>query len=970
MLELIEENVDPTIVEDVGHAWTARNGFRKIKERIATTLKDGKNSLILYESIPLIFSHNILEPLMKLLEDEFPDITTQYKEVSSIAEFYDEVEEYFNNRGNRRFVLTCNKENFNLIMEDSLGPVLIAFFDVIDKVSGLIKFNDYIDYMKLTEQFPSGLNNENSEFVNRNFDFSKLVFFTCLASFAKTFEMDLDDVVSLIKKLTYTKINNTDILIPCAEHLMNRKIYNLFLRTLKKETIVPLDFLAHQSLLSIEDYVNILISVYLLKKLSREKVTANLATLSVYYSPDYYRRIKRIVSSQFSAKTTWFVLRLLLEAFMSHGVPPEIKDYEIRYHLWPVYPAKDTTQEKEFQDQVLEVAQRLSISASRSQFAQLGYGLLNEQTSYMLDPLFASPDRFDESGLAQAELKSLLASAAEIVEATERRWLLSEKAAEENGGILLKIQSIINMVCILDFVYGSVLLKQQISEFADRFNSLIAKADAEHIALESLKLLSERGKLLGTFHRNETLSKNIDTLEEAVRAYEQIKEIDIQKIENFFDIWSMFFHRDILSQRKGIEINVKLWNTLSKKYHALNTSLMNEYPLHVSRQRRQSQVLHYVSDLISKRKVVFLLIVDSFSFPDWFFVKKKLDNRFVVMEETPLCAVFPTETSVGHAAIFSSMDPLENGVFSRVLYTAQGDRWEIMEVAAEGDTLSKIPGSDSNFRSELCKVLVSANMGKKCLVVSPFKKTRLTTVLKCLITEENARWIENEFDWEKTQFEHVVDWIYATICSRKREELLDYGTIIILFPNFDERGHGGKKDWDTTVYFAKLEEELIHILNGIAETIRDNDLEASIIITSDHGKMFRWEAAQIERSLGKNFADFNEARKEIIKSCVKYVREGREPVTSAKYLLIWVNANEKQDLIGQIEKILNGKQGVVLIDEFEKVFGCAKNSEIVPPSMAVASMYSYIGPGLFQHSGISLEELIIPYIRLDLNFNV
>jgi hypothetical protein len=969
MLELVAENVDPIVVEDLGRAWTADKGFRKITERIAKALKDGKNVLVLYESIPLIFSQDILTPLVKYLQNEIPDLTILHEEVKDTTNFYEIMEEYLNNRGNLGFVLTCSKKTFDLIKNDHLGNVLISFFDTIDKVAGLVKLDDYLDYVRLTEQFPCGLNNENSDFVRENFDLPKLTFFTCLASLAMTLGIDLDDAVSLIKSLAYAEVGDTGILIPSARYLKNRKVYNIFVKTLNKRMTIPLDFLTHQSFLNVEDYNNILISMYLLKKFSREKIKDNFPALSVYYSPEYYSRIKKIAFNEFSAKARWFVFRLLFEAFISQGAPPEIKDYEIKYHLWPVYPTKNTTQEKEFQDEALEIVQRLSIKTSRSQFAQLSYDLLEGKMSYLLDPIFASPAALNENGLAQTEMKSLLASVSEIIEAIKRRWLPSEKATKQNGEALLKLQDLINIACILNFVYDSTVLKQQIPEFIDHFSSFVANIEGEHINLESLNLMAERTQLSEIFYHNEALLKAIEALQEAVQAYDLVREIDIQKIDKFLDIWSSSFQRDILSQRKGAEINTKLWKILGKKYHGLNVSLIDGYPQYMLQHKKQSGILNCVSDLLNQRRVVFLLIVDSFSFSDWFFVKKKLGNRFVVAEETPLCVGFPPETPVGHAAIFSSMDPLENGVFSRVIHTIDDERWEITQEANEGDSLSRVTGGDSQFKSELNKILASANTIKKCLVISPFEKTRLTTVLKCLITE-NAKWIENEFDWEKALFENVVDWICKTVCSRKKEELLEHGIIILLFPNLDERGHGGKKDWDATVYFAKLEEEIMRILNGIADMAREYKLQASIVITSDHGKMFHWETMRIEETLGKNFLNFSQARKEIIKACVKHVSKGRQPVSSAKYVLIWVDPSEKGELIGQIEQILNEKQGIMLIDEFEKMSGYSKNVKILPPDMAVGSMYSYVGPGLFQHSGLSMEELIIPYVRLDLNFNV
>ena len=577
----------------------------------------------------------------------------------------------------------------------------------------------------------------------------------------------------------------------------------------------------------------------------------------------------------------------------------------------------------------------------------------------------------NEKDLVEVEIKSLLGSVFEIIESTSRRWLEDEEASEQNGKILLKIQDLINIVCILHFVYDSTTLKQQIPEFMAHLNLLVAKAEGNHTDLKSLNLLTEKIQLSKTFHHNEGLLKNLEALREAAEIHEKIKNIGVQKIDGFLGIWSDFVNRDLLNERKGLGINKKLWNVLCRKYHDLNTFFIEKYSDYISKnKKKQCQVLDYVSNLQKEREVVFLLIVDSFSFLDWGFLKKKLDNtKFVVMEEIPLLGTFPTETAVGHAAIFSGMDSLENGVFSRVLHTVDGERWKIMEESSEGDIVEKI-SRGSYFKNKITHILRSMNTDKKGLIISPFKKTKLTTVLKCLITEENAKWIENEFDWERIRFEQVVNWVRETVCSRKKDELLDYGTIILLFPNLDERGHGGKRDWDLTVYFAKLEDELIHILNGIARTVQEHKLQASIVITSDHGKFFRWEAKRIQEFLGDNFCDFNKTRKEITKTCIKHVSKGRLPVTSAKYVLIWVDANEKDELIGKIELILNEKQGVQLIDDFKKMSNYSENIKVMPPNMAVASMYSYVGPGLFQHSGLSLEELIIPYIRLDVNLNV
>lgn len=113
----------------------------------------------------------------------------------------------------------------------------------------------------------------------------------------------------------------------------------------------------------------------------------------------------------------------------------------------------------------------------------------------------------------------------------------------------------------------------------------------------------------------------------------------------------------------------------------------------------------------------------------------------------------------------------------------------------------------------------------------------------------------------------------------------------------------------------------------------------------------------------------NIAREEIAK-----FPQFHQPVQSAKYLMGWL----KEDVDKVSTKIISSvqeKTGLYLPsaksmrlfsgDGVLVLLGRKTNKNILYPNFLLVSLYQFGGGGKMQHSGLSLGELVVPYVYLE-----
>ena len=949
-------------------------------DRTKVSLEGNKILVFTHKSFPPPFAEDFFEYYAESLSKDFDNFklmnTNQISEIKAFFERFLNQEE--------TGVLICSQQTWTEISRKGWFPFVRQFCKNLDRAKNMpIDLDSFMsNFEEIISIGYTGLSANMAEIAS-SFDLAQLSFIPVVVSYCRILgieEIDTEDFEKIF--------NFIDSFVDCGGFFFpNFQVLQKMIKDSKFSPLVceplgikreTLELLSHQSLLNIEIYADLKVSRFL-KENSRTDVSG-LNRLERIYSRRFNEERRSFLEhyeKDEHPSIPWFIARFFLESYFARGTEPKISDHDLAYRYWNSYPS-DPEKETRFEDVVLSLAAELwNVDVKRKELTELGDRLWQDRViPVFLDPFVLRPTVADQKEFMRSVTN-------EIVENLLNRWQRSEseRMRQMNGELLLKVREILSILHILTEVEGDVLsfVNQEVNARRSSLFKIIERiaenSQGEDADSEYVKRYVSFLTPFSQVHRIwTTVLRHSQDLEEASSLFERIRgsALSSKMLSGFCELWADNLRQDIEREQKKQRINPKKWATLSRRYLSLNKELILGL-----RQNRLTfpsitRTVALALQKLSQVHTVFVLIVDSMSYIDWCAIKKGLPLEDVKISDSFALGVVPTETSVGHAAIFSGNQPRVCGVTGRTFMGSDNDVFETATKGKEDDTHLTVGVERREYsRSNLHRILKSQNLNLNCVVISPFRGTKLTQILKALISDL-SQFIEDLDYKEDRPFEETKKWISEKILSLKRKDFYNK-LVLVQFPNIDERGHRG--EWDEYIYFEKMEQELNGILHDLKEKASRENIKIGVLITSDHGKMLRWETSRLNEILGRETEGIRlPTIKKIIKDVIYRVPHKIEPVSSAKYVMGWLEGDceeVKNQIVSKLMSNLNidieADPGfeIFINEQLAELMGGKRNPNIIYPNFFGVSVFEFTGPGKMQHSGLSLGELLVPFVYME-----
>lgn len=950
--------------------WTGPlNGILETTKRVC---KENKILVVTYKAFPPPFHKELFQKYANLISKEIPSFSFLLTDDPDRCKLF--FESFLN--GELIGVLICSEKTWQEISSGDWFPFIEKLCEHLSTVEQFgIDVSSFLGHLEvLVLAGYQGLSSELKE-KSLKFDLSQLLFFPFIVGYCKQvgiekldlqkFEILIDFVLSFIKCDSF--------FFPTFEAFRGitcDKTFSVVARTplgIKQKT---LNLLKYQNLITFSDYLNLKILNFISRKGALSEKILQILSRSFYES---WRRYTDLLTES-PDTIAWFMSRLFVESYFALGIKPRISDHQMSYRYWSAFP-HDPKRVVRFENCVMKLAEIWEIEISRKDFDKLGEKIWKAKIS----PVFLGSPLFKVSIPDQKEfLKSVVS---EIGLNLIKRWEKSdlESVRARNGEILSKIAEILSVLHILaDIDSNLVLVGNELdnveSPLFKAVSEMVRDGQGEHVTSQPSGKFHSFLEQFSTMHGcwEEVFSVAGD-LAEASNVYERIRNLkfDDNGIKIFTREWAKHLRADIVKEQRGQRINSKKWDTLSKKYAHFTQMIISKIAdgsvTFTGIERTWKEAL----ERLSKVHTLFIVIADSMSMVDWYSIEDGLDLEGFQKLDRFAISTIPTETPVGHASIFSGLRPGDCGVTGRTFIDKNRNAYEIVTLGEDDDTSLKV-GADDKYRPEhLRKILISDSFERKCLVLSPFKGTKLTQTLKALVSEK-SRFLE-DFDYKADRpFSAVTSWISGKLKSLSKKNLRNK-VVIIQFPNIDKRGHKG--EWDEHIYFEKMEQEVNRILRDVRSLSKRERMRIGVLLTSDHGKLLRWEVNKILSSMDKIDKEANfSVVADIVKKKLMHYRKIHEPVLSAKYLMGWLKEDVPK-VTDEIVSTVEDKVGIHLPsaqhmrlftgDLVSSLSGGKGNENICYPNFFLVSLYQFRGPGKMQHSGLSLGELVVPYVYME-----
>lgn len=956
-----------------GDIWTGPlNGILETTRRIS---QENKVLVVTYKAFPPPFPETVFENYVNLISKQIPSFSLRLTNDIHQCKIY--FESFLNDE--LTGVLICSEKMWQEISRSDWFPFVKKLCEHVSTVEQFgIDISSFLgDLEVLISAGYQGLSSELKQKVLK-FDLSQLFFFPFLVGYCTQVgieRLDLHKFETLIDfVLSFVECDSLSFPTFEAFHRMIcNETFSVVVRTplgINQET---LNLLKYQNIITLSDYLNLKILDFVSQ---RGVLSENVATiLSENFYGSWRRFADLLIKSQ--DKIPWFISRLFVESYFALGIEPKISDHQMFYRYWSVFP-HDPDEVIRFENCIMKLTEIWGIEVRRRNLDRLGEEIWQTKIS----PVFLGSPLLKVSIPDQKEFLNSVVN--EIVVNLTKRWEKShlESVRNRNGQILLKIAEILSVLHILADIHSLVLVKDELhnieSPLFKAISEILTAGQGEHVTPQhSAKSHSFFNQFSSLYTCWEDVSSKADNLAEASNVYERIRnlEFDENGIKNFTHEWSKHLRTDIAKEQRGQRINPKKWDTLSRKYahftRMIPSKIVDGSIPFTGIERAWKEAL----DRLSKVHMMFIIIADSMSMVDWYSIKDGLDLEGFEKLDRFAISPIPTETPVGHASIFSGLRPGVCGVTGRTFIDKNRNTYELVTLGEENDTPLKV-GAEDKYRPEhLRKILVSDNFERKCLVFSPFKGTKLTQTLKALVSEKSEFLEDLDYNADRP-FTAITSWILGKLKSLGKKHLMNK-VVIVQFPNIDKRGHEG--EWDEHIYFEKMEQEMNRILQEVKDLSKRERMRIGILLTSDHGKLLRWEVDKILSSMDNvnQEASFSNIADIVKRELMNYLQI-HEPILSAKYLMGWV----KEDVAKITDKIVStvkDKVGIHLPsaqhmmlfigDVVLDLLGGKGNENILYPNFFLVSLYQFRGPGKMQHSGLSLGELVVPYVYMEVGIS-
>ncbi|MDD2565599.1 MAG: alkaline phosphatase family protein [Candidatus Gracilibacteria bacterium] len=352
------------------------------------------------------------------------------------------------------------------------------------------------------------------------------------------------------------------------------------------------------------------------------------------------------------------------------------------------------------------------------------------------------------------------------------------------------------------------------------------------------------------------------------------------------------------------------------------------------------EIHDFVLKLYSGKKQIFIFAIDSISFK--YFSEELIDILPEKSQKSVLTSVFPSTTSCAWISIMSGLSTSQHGIvgvsFFHELYN-KSFIWLNDEICSTDLKKIPIPSRDGLFRTDFDNIFQKVSgkhtyygrhgMGKKGGYTIIHEK--LTKGTKHSLPNISA---ENYLDL-KMIFEGFKKYI-------SDESILDKSGLHWLYLDLDFYIH-------KYGYTKELKEDFFIPFFKLLNSIKNDDNE--IIFCSDHGQIQQGKVDEniFERSKGNN--DLKIMTSGAGRSLFFYPKDGKE-----KRVLKWV-----KELVKDTGWVFDKNKWIELglIDANEK------DNERIGEIIAIAKGDGFPSTGpssLFEHGGISEEEMFVPFV--------
>lgn len=944
--------------------------FNNFNNEIISCINKDKIIIVVYDAF--------LPPFYMNLFNHMKNKFLKYNSIFSITISYDEndIKKIFQNYINKKFIgiILVNKLLLHSIQNKSWFFYVEDYIEIYQTIKDLnIDVNSFCNNELFISLGFQGLDDE-IESIIYQMDFSQLLFLLYLFGSChqlNIFNIGISDLTFLLEFITsFEKYKNTAFpnyeAVKSISH--NEKLGKLLFSSYNINSNI-LSLLKYQNLITVDDYY----SFKILKQISKygDIDIYSINNLLPKNFTKHYVEYKDLIMNV-NSSISWLLARIVIESYITKINEPFIMDHNFNYSYWNSYPIDEEEQLK-FENCLYNISNSFKLDLQKSNLSNIGVSLINKSISLV----FMSDIYLERNLYYERELLNSIVN--EIISEYFNRIKYSNNTKDTiiNSMIIKKLIEIIVVLNITtDISFGKNIIHNELnnenSSWIIQFFEYLTNLESDHIISTELDNYIESIKILcNTYPIYEKFYISLKNLLESNHVYQSITDTQVNKdgIISFIKIWSKNLRRDIAKEKRGITINNKKWNILSKKYNELSNLLINLIQAEKTNFNYINNTWADAENHLSTKHVIFVIIVDSMSLVDWFCIKQNLVLDNIRITEDFALSTIPTETPVGHGSIFSGLVPSENGIISRVMIDKNNNVLEIFLTDHEDDT--PIRTKRGRSETDLIRFLVNSNnINKRCTIITPFKGTKLSTIIKIMV-DDNSNFIEDIGYKEDRSFETINRWIVNKIFDMDESDLIN-NIIFIQFPNIDKRGHKG--EWGDEIYFMKMDEEINKIINSIKKISEEKNIKIGMLFTSDHGKILRWEVNKIKNAY-KRILSFNDIKKHFNRIIRKYSHR-YEPIKSAKYIMCNI-INNLDDFIDELKISIDKEynENIFTNDHYRifkgseviKVLGNSTNNNIIYPNLFITSLYDYSGPGNMQHSGLSLGELIVPYIYLEVN---
>lgn len=424
------------------------------------------------------------------------------------------------------------------------------------------------------------------------------------------------------------------------------------------------------------------------------------------------------------------------------------------------------------------------------------------------------------------------------------------------------------------------------------------------------------------------------------------------------------------------KINDPRAKVLAEAYNRLTDELWRAYCTSLDHELHAPSGLHKLDckmttsvfdealEVSADDQLAFVLVIDAMSWMDWVLCEdalRVLSKRLGPPEADVRVAVVPTQTPVALTCLLTGFLPGELGLCGWKYVNTDRQQVNLYPLDDARGPRKDVRENSQAVERDFGGLKSKANREFTWFVVKTWAK-RQSAFLTGLIFQLCPK--IGVISLKKSEPPGVWD----ELVERIEDEEFKTKLVVIYLDYFDEQSHQKEKPSATAIemYYKEEEEVIGRILEAIEKRAASRGESYSVVITADHGKFTQFERDALGQIMDFTWTDSRKAHLAgKMRNHFAPLTGAIDPETTAKTYAHWIHDAEIADVHAFLRDEWGSAPDVIFKvgeDVGHMILGNPP-LRIRLPNAILLSKYAFTRRIFSDHGGISLSEMLVPFVR-------